>query len=87
MKTIKDFINEAAVVKLDPSLTISLNAKTNEYTVNYTDKRGKKYSQVADDFEMKRFAETAMEVQLGTRTGMQKPWMDKLIKWVKKYPV
>ena len=41
MKTIKDFINEAAVVKLDPSLTISLNAKTNEYTVNYTDKRGK----------------------------------------------
>ena len=87
MKTIKDFINEAAVVKLDPSLTISLNAKTNEYTVNYTDKRGKKYSQLADDFEMKRFAENAMEVQLGTRTGMQKPWMDKLIKWVKKYPI
>lgn len=86
MKTLKDFINEAAVVKLDPSLTISLNAKTNEYTVNFVDKRGKAYSQIADDFEMQRFAETAMEVQMGVRSGMQKPWMDKLIKWVKKYP-
>lgn len=86
MKTLKDFINEAAIVKLDPSLTISLNAKTNEYTVNFVDKRGKAYSQIADDFEMQRFAETAMEVQMGLRQGMQKPWMDKLIKWVKKYP-
>lgn len=94
MIDLSDFVNEALLmeakmVEVDPNLNVTFNAKTNEYIVHYVDKKGINYEAVADDFDSKTYASKIADIKFGKGSYnlIQKPWQDKLIKWVKQHKV
>lgn len=85
-----DELNPKNQSSIDHNLKIGVDISTSnptEYNVTYIDKRGNTYKAKTSDFEMRKYAEVALECLIGIRSSINKSWQNKLIKWVKQYKI